>query len=44
MPQHYENRLCRLSVPTDSTLLLASCAMELLRETFRPGVAYKRAG
>ncbi len=43
-PQHYENRLRRLSVPTDSTLLLTSCAAELLREAFRPGVAYKRAG
>jgi len=44
MPQHYENRLRKLSVPTDSTLLLTSCAAELLREAFRPGIAYKRAG
>ncbi len=44
LPQHYENRLRKLSVPTDSTLLLTSCAAALLREAFRPGVAYKRAG
>ncbi len=44
LPQHYENRLRKLSVPTDSTLLLTSCAAALLREAFRPGIAYKRAG
>lgn len=44
LPQHYENRLEKLSVPTDSTLELTSHAVRLLRRIFRPGFGYKRAG
>ena len=44
MPQYYENRLLKLSVPTDSTLELTAHAVRLLRQVFRPGIAYKRAG
>ena len=44
LPQHYENQLEKLSVPTDSTLELTSHAVRLLRRIFRPGFAYKRAG
>ena len=44
LPQHYENRMEILSVPTDSTLELTSHAVRLLRRIFRPGFAYKRAG
>ena len=44
MPQYYENRLLKLPVPTDSTLELTAHAVWLLRQIFRPGIAYKRAG
>ena len=44
MPQYYENRLLKLPVPTDSTLELTAHAVRLLRQVFRPGIAYKRAG
>lgn len=43
-PQHYESRLRKLSVPTDSTLELTQHAAQLLRSIFRTGAAYKRAG
>lgn len=44
IPQHYESRLVRLSVPTDSTLELTKYASGLLRQIYRKGYAYKRAG
>jgi len=44
LPQTYENRLVRLPVPTDSTLELTRRAAGALREIFRKGYAYKRAG
>ena len=44
MPQYYENQLLKLPVPTDSTLELTEHAVRLLRQIFRPGYAYKRAG
>lgn len=44
IPQRYENRLVKLSVPTDSTLELTAHAVQALRSIFRPGYAYKRAG
>ena len=44
MPPYYENRLLKLPVPTDSTLELTAHAVRLLRQVFRPGIAYKRAG
>lgn len=44
IPQYYESRLVKLSVPTDSTLELTSHAARLLHQIFRKGVTYKRAG
>lgn len=44
MPQYYENRLLKLSVPTDSTLELTRHATAMLRQLIRKDVAYKRAG
>lgn len=44
IPQHYESRLVKLSVPTDSTLELTKYASGMLRQIYRKGYAYKRAG
>lgn len=44
LPQYYESRLLKLSVPTDSTLELTRHAVALLGQIFRKGYAYKRAG
>ena len=44
LPQYYESRLLKLSVPTDSTLELTTTAVGMLRQIFRKGYAYKRAG
>lgn len=44
IPQHYESRLLSLSVPTDSTLELTKYVSGLLRQLYRKGYAYKRAG
>lgn len=44
VPQYYESCIVKLSVPTDSTLELTKCAVELLRKIFLKGYAYKRAG
>lgn len=44
LPQYYESRLTKLSVPTDSTLELTRIAVGMLRQIFIPGYAYKRAG
>lgn len=44
LPQQYESRLVKLPHPTDSTLELAAQAAQLLREIYRPGFEYKRAG
>lgn len=43
-PQHYESRLLKLSVPTDSTLELTRAAAGVLRQLYRKGLTYKRAG
>lgn len=43
-PQSYESRIVRFEVPTDSTLELAHGAMEALRQIFRHGYGYKKAG
>lgn len=43
-PQCYENRMVKLSVPTDSTLEITRLATQLLRAVYVPGYAYKRAG
>lgn len=44
VPQYYENCIVKLSVPTDSTLELTKCAVDMLRKIFLKGYAYKRAG
>ncbi|CVI66160.1 Y-family DNA polymerase [Alistipes sp. CHKCI003] len=44
VPQSYESRLLKLSVPTDSTLELTAYAAQLLRQLCRKGFVYKRAG
>lgn len=44
IPQSYESRLSKLSVPTDSTLELTAHAVRLLRSLYRQGMVYKRAG
>lgn len=44
LPQYYESRLVKLSVPTDSTLEITRQAVGLLRSVYLPGYAYKRAG
>lgn len=44
LPQYYENRIIKLSVPTDSTLELTKAAVGILRSILRPGYSYKRAG
>ncbi len=44
VPQYYESRLLKLSVPTDSTLELTAHAAQLLRQIYRKGLVYKRAG
>lgn len=44
LPQTYESRLVKLSVPTDSTLELTKYASGLLRQIYRKGYVYKRAG
>ena len=44
LPQQYESRLVKLPHPTDSTLELTAQAARLLREIYRPGFEYKRAG
>lgn len=43
-PQHYESRIAKLSIPTDSTLELTKYAAILLRQIYRKGYGYKRAG
>lgn len=43
-PQHYENRVIRLDVPTDSSLELVSYATAALRQIFTNGYGYKKAG
>lgn len=44
LPQYYESRLLKLSVPTDSTLELTKYASAMLRQIYLQGYAYKRAG
>lgn len=44
LPQYYESRLLKLSVPTDSTLELTKYAAAMLRQIYLKGYAYKRAG
>lgn len=44
LPQYYESRLLKLSVPTDSTLELTKYASAMLRQIYLNGYAFKRAG
>ncbi len=43
-PQHSEGRLHRFDTPTNSTLDIVKCAVDLLRELRREGLGYKKAG
>lgn len=43
-PQRCETTLCSFAEPTDSTLELVKTARRLLREIYRPGFGYKKAG
>lgn len=43
-PQHNEGRISIFPTPTDSTLELAATASKLLKEIFRDGYGYKKAG
>ncbi len=44
LPQYYESRTLRLAVATDDTLELVARAGAALREIFRSGYGYKKAG
>lgn len=44
LPQYYESRVVKFSVPTNSTLELTKTAANILCSIFRPGYAYKWAG
>lgn len=44
LPQYYESCIVKLSVPTDSTLELTKQTVAMLRQIFRKGYAYKKAG
>lgn len=44
MPQHYENKIVRLEVPTDSSLELVKYAINALSQIFHEGYGYKKAG
>lgn len=44
LPQYYQSRLMKLSVPTDSTLELTKNASTMLRQIYLKGYAFKRAG
>lgn len=43
-PQHYENRVVRLDVPTDSSLELVNYATAAFDKIFTNGYGYKKAG
>lgn len=43
-PQHREGRLVQFQMPTDSTLEMVKIAMAALRELYRKGYGYKKAG
>ncbi|MBR4037809.1 MAG: Y-family DNA polymerase [Tidjanibacter sp.] len=44
LPQHYESRLITFATPTDDTLQIGKAAAEALRQMWRKGVGYKKAG
>lgn len=44
MPQHYENKIVRLEIPTDSSLELVKYATDALSQIFHAGYGYKKAG
>lgn len=44
MPQYYQSRILKLSVPTDSTLELTKIATAMLQQIFMEGYSYKKAG
>lgn len=44
VPQHHEGRLVQFPTPTDSTIEMSKAASMALRELFRTGYGYKKAG
>ncbi len=44
VPQYHDSRSCTLSEPTDDLLAINSAAQRLLKQVFREGYAYKKAG
>jgi DNA polymerase V len=44
LEQHYASRSINLSCPTNSSLILSSCAVSAVMSIFKQGIKYKRAG
>ncbi len=44
LPQHHEERIVRFLTPTDSTLEIVKTASDMVRELYRTGYGYKKAG
>ena len=44
VPQHHDSRSANLPEPTDDLLAINSAAQRLLKQVFREGYAYKKAG
>ena len=44
LPQHHTSRMISLPYPTDSSLIISNCAVEVVSSIFKEGIKYKRAG
>jgi DNA polymerase V len=44
LPQHHTSRMTSLPYPTDSSLIISNCAVEVVSSIFKEGIKYKRAG
>ncbi len=44
LQQHRVSKMVSLSYPTDSTLIISSCAVQAVTSIFKEGIKYKRAG
>lgn len=44
LPQYFQNRICRFPVATSDTLEIVPAALAALRQLYRPGFQYKKAG
>jgi len=44
LPQHHTSRMISLPYPTDSSLIISNCAIEVVSSIFKEGIKYKRAG